>query len=242
MLTGKVAIVSGGSRGIGRAIVLELARKGADIAFNYLSNHDKAESLCSEVTMLGRKCAAYKVDITEYENVKTMVDEVISAYGHIDIAVNNAGIIQDGALATMPVENWHSVINTNLNGTFNLSKAVIISMMKQRNGTIVNISSLSGVYGNARQTNYSAAKAGMIGFTKALAKEVASYGINVNAIAPGYIETDMTGELHKDLIKNIPAKRTGKAEEVAELVAFLCSDSSKYMIGDVIELGGGLVF
>ena len=241
MLAGKVAIVSGGSRGIGRAIVLELARRGADIAFNYISNHEKAESLCSDVALLGKKCKAYKVDITEYEDVKAMVDDVNREYGHIDIVVNNAGIIQDGALATMPVENWNKVINTNLNGTFNLSKAVIIPMMKKRSGTIINISSIAGIYGHARQTNYSAAKAGIIGFTKALAKEVAAYGIRVNAIAPGFIETDMTEELHEDLAKAIPAKRTGTAEEVAELAAFLCSDNSKYIIGDVIEISGGLV-
>ncbi|MDR1066360.1 MAG: 3-oxoacyl-[acyl-carrier-protein] reductase [Clostridiales bacterium] len=241
MLTGKVAIVSGGSRGIGRAIVLELARNGADIVFNYLSNRDKAESLCVEARSLGKKCMAYEVDITEYEKVKTMVDETYAEYGRVDIVVNNAGITRDGALATMPLENWSQVINTNLTGAFNLSRAVIIPMMKQRAGTIINISSISGVYGNARQTNYSAAKAGLIGFTKSLAKEVASYGIRVNAIAPGFIETDMTGDLQEAMIKAIPAKRTGKAEEVAALVSFLCSDSGKYMIGDVIEISGGLV-
>lgn len=240
MLKEKVAIVSGGTRGIGRAIVMELAQNGVNIAFNYLSGREQADALCQEVRQLGSKCMAYQVDITDYKGVKDMVSNVEENLGPVDIVINNAGIIADGALVTMPLENWHNVINTNLNGTFNLTKSTITSLMKRRTGIIINIASIAGVYGNARQTNYSAAKAGIIGFTKALAKEVAGYGVRVNAIAPGFIATDMTKGL-LDETKKIPVKRVGTAEEVAKLVLFLCSSGSEYIIGEVIKVDGGLV-
>jgi 3-oxoacyl-[acyl-carrier protein] reductase len=240
MLNEKIAIVSGGTRGIGRAIVIELAKNGANIAFNYLSEREQADALCQEVRELGSKCIAYQVNITDYKGVKDMVASVEEKLGPVDIVINNAGIIADGALATMPVENWHNVINTNLNGTFNLTRSAITSLMKRRTGIIINIASIAGVYGNPRQTNYSAAKAGMIGFTKALAKEVAGYGVRVNAIAPGFIATDMTKGMVGDT-KKIPAKRVGAPEEVAKLVTFLCSSSSDYIIGEVIKIDGGLV-
>lgn len=239
MLQGKIAIVSGGARGIGRAVVMELAKNGATVAFNYLSASEKAEALCREVRELGLQCIAYQVDITDYKEVRAMVDRVEETLGPVDIVINNAGIIADGALVTMSLENWHNVINTNLNGTFNLTKSAITSFMKRRTGVIINIASIAGVYGNPRQTNYSAAKAGIIGFTKALAKEVAGYGVRVNAVAPGFIATDMTKGVADT--KNIPAKRVGAPEEVARLVAFLCSGGSDYMIGEVIKIDGGLV-
>jgi 3-oxoacyl-[acyl-carrier protein] reductase len=240
MYNGKVAIISGGTRGIGKAIVTELAKNGAHIAFNYLNSKEKANKLCEEVKLFGCKCLAYQIDISDYKKVKEMVEDVEEKLGPVDIVVNNAGIIADGALALMAVEDWYNVINTNLNGTFNLTKSTIISMMKRRTGNIVNISSIAGLYGNPRQTNYSAAKAGIIGFTRALAKEVADYNIRVNAIAPGYIETDMTKDL-SDYLKRIPLKRAGTPEEIAKLVNFICSDYCTYIIGEVINISGGLV-
>jgi 3-oxoacyl-[acyl-carrier protein] reductase len=240
MLNEKIAIVSGGTRGIGRAIVIELTKNGVHVIFNYLNSKESADKLCKEIKLSGGKCSAYQTDISDYQKVKYMVDDVEENIGPIDIVVNNAGIIADGALALMSVENWHNVINTNLNGTFNLTKSVITSMMKRHTGSIVNITSIAGVYGTPRQTNYSAAKAGIIGFTKALAKEVASYGIRVNAIAPGFIETDMTKNLPNYLDK-IPTKRAGTPEEVAKLVNFICSDYSSYIIGEVINIDGGMV-
>ncbi len=239
MLNSKVAVVSGGSRGIGRAIVKELAKNGACVAFNYTNAVEHAESLCRELDMMGHKSKGYQVDITDFQRIKEMVAEVEETFGPIDIIVNNAGITADSALATMPLENWQKVINTNLNGTFNLTKSVITSMMKRKSGTIVNVSSIAGVVGNARQTNYSASKAGVIGFTKALAKEVGGYGIKVNAIAPGFIETDMTKGL-EDKVSHILVKRKGTVEEVAKLVAYLCSDDSNYIVGEVIGINGGL--
>lgn len=240
MFDEKVAVVSGGTRGIGRAIVLELAKNGANIAFNYLNGKENADQLRAEIEALGRKCLVYQVDISDYSKVKEMANDVEEKLGPVDIVVNNAGIIADGALALMPIEDWYKVINTNLNGTFNLTKSVITSMMKRHTGVVVNIASIAGVYGTARQTNYSAAKAGIIGFTKALAKEVAGYGVRVNAVAPGFIETDMTQNL-PDYIKKIPVKRVGTPEEVAKLVSFICSDDSSYIIGEVINMDGGLV-
>lgn len=240
MFDGKIAIVSGGTRGIGRAIVMELAKNGANIAFNYLNSKESADKLCEEIGLLGCKCSAYQVNISDYKKVKDMVNDVEENLGPVDIVVNNAALLVDRALALMSVEDWHNVINTNLNGTFNLTKSVIASMMKRRSGIIVNITSKSGVHGNARQTNYSAAKAGVIGFTRALAKEVASYGIRVNAIAPGFIDTDMVKHL-PDYVNKIPMKRAGTTEEVAKLVNFICSDHSSYITGDVIGIDGGLM-
>jgi 3-oxoacyl-[acyl-carrier protein] reductase len=240
MFEGKIAMVSGGARGIGRAIVVELAKNGADIAFNYLNGKENAAQLGAEIEALGRKCAAYQVDISDYQAVKTMVNAAEEQLGPVDIVVNNAGIVADAALALMPVEDWYKVINTNLNGTFHLTRSVITSMMKRKTGVIVNIASIAGVYGTPRQTNYSAAKAGIIGFTKALAKEVAGYGVRVNAIAPGFIATDMTKDL-PDYLSKIPVKRVGTPEEVAKLVSFICSDMGGYIIGEVINIDGGLV-
>lgn len=240
MFDNKVAIVSGGARGIGRAIALELAKNGADIAFNYLNVSEHSKSLCKEIEALGRKCKGYQVSITDYEALRNMVSDVEEQFGPIDIVVNNAGITADSALVTMPVDNWHKVIDTNLNGTFYLTRAVITSMMKRKTGTIVNVASVAGTDGAARQTNYSASKAGIIGFTKALAKEVGGYGIRVNAIAPGFVETDMTAGL-ENKITNILLKRKGTVEEVAKLVSYLCSEDSGYIIGEVIKIDGGVV-
>lgn len=241
MLSNKVAVVSGATRGIGKAIALELASHGADIAFNYVNSMEHAETLCGEIEAMGRKCKSYQTDITDYEAIKMMTNDVEDRFGPIDIIINNAGVNADSALVTMPIENWHKVINTNLTGTFNLTKAVIMSMMKRRAGIIINVTSIAGVYGNPRQTNYSASKAGIIGFTKALAKEVGGYGIRVNAIAPGFIETDMTTGL-EDKLKNVLVGRKGTPEEIAKLICYLCSEDSGYIVGEVINISGGLVF
>lgn len=243
-LKNKTAIISGATRGIGRAIAIELARGGANVSFNFLKSNKEADELEKEIKALGVDVKSFQVDIKDYNAVKSWVDDTKGLFGGIDIIVNNAGVIKDKALALMEPDDWHEVINTNLNGTFNLTRAVIVAFIKQKSGIIVNIASVSGVVGMPRQTNYSASKAGIIGFTKSLAKEVASYNIRVNAIAPGFIETDMLKDLkegHKEqIIKQIPFKRLGRPEEVAEAVKFLVSESASYITGQTIVVDGGL--
>lgn len=240
----KVAIVTGGTRGIGRAIVLELAKRGADVAFNYAKSSEAAERLVQEVKKLGRRAISYQVDVTELQSVKEMVSSVKERLGGVDILVNNAGITRDRPLIMMGEEDWNSVINTNLTGVFNCTKAVAMLFMKQKSGNIVNITSVSGMIGLARQVNYSASKAGIIGFTKSFAKEVSSYNIRVNAVAPGGIETDMIGELNEkykeEMLKTVPMGRFGTGENVAKAVAFLVSDDSEYITGHVLPVDGGL--
>lgn len=240
----KTAIISGATRGIGRAIAVKLAQEGADISFNFLRSQKEAEMLETEIKKLNVGVKSYQVDIKDYDAVKSWVDDTRESFGGIDIVVNNAGVTRDKALALMDPDDWHEVINTNLDGTFNLTRAAIISLMKQKSGVIVNISSVSGITGLPRQTNYSASKAGMLGFTRSLAKEVASYNIRVNAVAPGFIETDMIGILKDDhknkIIEQIPLRRFGKAEEVADLVKFLVSEDARYMTGQTLVIDGGL--
>lgn len=242
MLKGKVAIVTGGSRGIGRAIVLELVRCGAKVVFTYLKSVEPAALLLDEIKEMGAEAEALKSDSRDYGLARKVIEETIKKFGSLDILVNNAGIIKDKALMMMEPSEWQEVIDTNLTGYFNMAKACIVTMMKQKSGNIINISSVAGVVGIPRQVNYSSAKAGIVGLTKSLAKEVASYNIRVNAVAPGYIETDMTKDLKKkeDLVKLIPSGRFGNPEEVARAVSFLASDKAAYITGQVIKVDGGL--
>jgi len=242
LLKDRVAIVTGGSRGIGRAIVLELIRNGAKVVFTYLKSADAAAILLDEIKNMKGEAEAIKSDSRDYGKARQVIEETLKRFGSLDILVNNAGIIKDKALMMMEPSEWQEVIDTNLTGYFNMAKACIVTMMKQKSGSIVNISSVSGVVGRPRQVNYSSAKAGIIGLTKSLAKEVAGYNIRVNAVAPGFIETDMTKDLknRETLLKMIPAGRFGEPSEVAKVVSFLASDRSQYITGQVIKVDGGL--
>ncbi|MBU1727483.1 MAG: 3-oxoacyl-[acyl-carrier-protein] reductase [Candidatus Omnitrophica bacterium] len=244
MLKNKVAIVSGGTRGIGRGICLMLAQEGADVAFTYLKSVDEAASLKKEIEKSGVKALALQVDVRDFDKTKEAVENVKTTLGGLDIIVNNAGITRDKALMMMSKEDWQDVIDTNLTGTFNLSRNAIVAFLKQKSGNIVNITSVSGVIGLARQTNYASSKAGIIGFTKSLAREVSPYGIRVNAVAPGFIETDMVSDLKPEykgqLIKNIPLERFGKVEDVTGVVKFLLSEASSFITGQVMIIDGGL--
>ena len=240
----KVAIVTGGTRGIGRAIVLELARNGCNIAFNYAKSEDLAKTLVTEVESQGVKVLAKRVDVSDFEAATDMVKEVKDQFGQIDFLINNAGVTRDKLLALMKESDWDDVINTNLKSVYNFSKAVIMTMVKQKSGNILNITSVSGIAGVAGQANYSASKAGVIGFTKALAKEVGKAKVNVNAIACGFIDTDMTSSLpeeyRKKMIDMTSLKRFGNPEEIAKIAAFMLSDAAKYITGHVLTVDGGL--
>ncbi|GAB4412768.1 MAG: 3-oxoacyl-[acyl-carrier-protein] reductase [Thermodesulfovibrionales bacterium] len=244
LLLDKVAIVTGATRGIGRAIALALCREGADCAFTYASRKDLAESLSVEVEAMGRRVMSAQIDVRDYEGIRDFVDSVKGAFGRLDILINNAGITRDKSFFMMSKEEWADVIDADLTGVFNVTRCCIITFLKQKSGNIVNISSSSGLHPLPGQTNYAAAKAGIIGFTKALAKEVAPYNIRVNAIAPGFIDTDMTGKLNQDyrqrLMETIPTGRFGTPEEVARVALFLCSEDSRYITGQTIEIDGGL--
>ena len=241
----KVALITGATRGIGREIALTLAEEGYNIALNYRKANEELEKLRKEIEEKGVKCLAVCGDVSNFEEVEEFVKEIISEFGRIDVLVNNAGITKDMLLMRMKKEDFESVVDVNLVGTFNVTKNVISYMMKARSGRIVNISSVVGISGNAGQTNYSASKAGIIGFTKSLAKEVASRNINVNAVAPGFIETNMTEvlkeEIKEEIAKSIPLKRMGKAKDVANLVKFLVSEDSSYITGQVINVDGGML-
>jgi len=243
-LKDKTVVISGATRGIGRAIAIELAGEGANISFNYLKSGTEAKELERIISELGVKVKSFKADIRDYEAVKSWVDNTIKFFGRIDVVVNNAGITRDKALAFMEPQEWHAVIDTNLNGTFNLTRAVIITFIKQRSGVIINVSSISGVRGLPGQTNYSASKAAIIGFTKSLAREIAPYNIRVNAIAPGFIETDMLKELSEGyrerILKYIPLSRLGNSEEVAKVVSLLATDEARYITGQTIIIDGGM--
>lgn len=245
MLNGKVALVTGASRGIGRAIAIELAQKGAKVAVNYSGSEAKANEVVDEIKSLGQEAIAIQADVSNTESVSNMVKQVIDTFGSLDILVNNAGITRDNLLMRMKEDEWDAVINTNLKGVFLCTKAVTRQMMKQRNGKIINIASIVGVSGNPGQANYVAAKAGVIGLTKTTAKELAARNINVNAIAPGFITTDMTDELpaevKDEMLKQIPLARFGEPGDIAKVVAFLASEDSKYMTGQTLHVDGGMV-
>lgn len=244
ILSGKVAIITGGTRGIGRAILLTLCREGALCAFTYISNKGLAESIIKDIEMTGGKAISAQVDVRDYDGVKQFIEDVKDSFGRLDILINNAGITRDKSLLMMSREDWRDVIDTDLTGVFNVTRSCITTFLKQKSGVIVNISSSSGIHPLPGQTNYASAKAGVIGFTKALAKEVAPYNIRVNAVAPGFVETDMTGKLSKKyrdkLLKTIPVRRFGMPGEIARVVLFLCSDESSYITGQTIEIDGGL--
>ena len=244
-LTGQVAVVTGVSRGIGKEIAKKLASFGADVVINYTSKEDEALKTKNEIESMGVKCTSIKCDVSKFDEVNQMIDSVVSEFGKIDILVNNAGITKDGLLMRMKEEDFDRVIDINLKGVFNCTKAVTKPMMKKKYGRIINMTSVVGIMGNAGQTNYCASKAGVIGFTKASARELASRNININAVAPGFIETDMTKVLSDDVkestLANIPKKSYGKPEDVANAVAFLVSDMSSYITGQVINVDGGMV-
>ncbi|HHW38848.1 MAG TPA: 3-oxoacyl-[acyl-carrier-protein] reductase [Bacillales bacterium] len=245
MLTGKVALVTGASRGIGREIAIELAKAGAKVAVNYSGSEAKANEVVDQIKAAGGEAFAIQANVTNSESVEAMVKEVISQFGALDILVNNAGITRDNLLMRMKEEEWDAVINTNLKGVFICTKAVTRQMMKQRKGRIINIASIVGVCGNPGQANYVAAKAGVIGLTKTTAKELASRNITVNAIAPGFITTDMTDELPEDIknemLKQIPLAKFGNPSDIANVVRFLADDASNYITGQTIHVDGGMV-
>lgn len=241
----KCALITGATRGIGKQIAITLAKQGYNIALNYRKENEELENTKKEIEKIGVQVLAVKGDVANFENCENFVKQVIERFGQIDVLVNNAGITKDMLLMRMKKEDFEQVIDTNLVGTFNVTKNVVPYMMKARSGRIINISSVVGISGNAGQTNYSASKAGIIGFTKSLAKEIASRNILVNAVAPGFIETNMTDVLKDDvkqeIAKNIPLKRMGAAQDVANVVKFLASDDSSYITGQVINVDGGML-
>lgn len=245
MLKGYTALITGGSRGIGRAIALKLARNGADVIVNYCGNEVAAEEVVKEITALGGRSLSICADISNSDAVKNMISEIKNGFGKLDILVNNAGITRDSLLLRMKEEDWEKVIHTNLTGTFNCTKEALKLILKSDNGSIINISSVVGQMGNAGQCNYAAAKAGLLGFTKSLAREVAARNIRVNAVAPGFIDTDMTSvlsdEIRQTLKEQIPMGRLGSPEDVANAVLFLALPSSKYITGQTINVDGGMV-
>lgn len=245
LLKSKNALITGASRGIGRGIALKLAEQGAHVAFTYLSSPDKAKQLEDELAAKGVKAMGYKSDAASYKEAEDLVNAVLNDFGSLEIVVNNAGITRDGLLMRMTEENFDEVIRTNLKSVFNITKAVQRQMLKQRNGSIINISSVVGVKGNAGQANYAASKAGIIGFTKSVALELGSRNIRCNAVAPGFIETEMTGALDPKTVQGwrdaIPLKRGGTPEDVANLVVFLASDWSSYITGQVVHVDGGML-
>jgi 3-oxoacyl-[acyl-carrier protein] reductase len=240
----KVVLVTGASRGIGRAIAIQFAKAGAHVAFTYLSSIEKGEALVKELEAFGIKARGYRSDASLFDAAEELVNAAIADFGQIDILINNAGITRDGLLMRMSEDQWDEVIQVNLKSVFNLTKAVIKPMMKAKSGSIINMTSVVGVKGNAGQANYAASKAGIIGFTKSVALELGSRNIRCNAIAPGFIETEMTGELNEAAIeewkKAIPLKRGGEASEVADVCLFLGSDLSTYVTGQTIHVNGGL--
>lgn len=245
LLDGKTALVTGASRGIGRAIALRLAAEGANIAINYAGNTAKAEETKAAIEAAGGKAALFQADVSDSAQVEQMVASVLETFGSLDILVNNAGITRDGLLMRMKEEDFDAVLDTNLKGIFHVAKAVTKIMMKQRSGRIVNMASVVGIIGNAGQTNYAAAKAGVIGFTKSAARELAARGITVNAVAPGFIATDMTAAMPEKAkeatLAAIPLRRMGTPEDVANAVLFLVSDQAAYITGQVVKVDGGMV-
>ena len=241
-LNGKTALVTGASRGIGRAIALRLAEDGANVAVIYAGSADKAEAVVNEITALGVNAKAYRCNVADSAAVNETVKAVTNDLGKIDILVNNAGITRDGLMLRMKDEDFDAVLDTNLKGAFNMIRACYSGFIRKKSGRIINISSVSGIMGNAGQANYSASKAGVIGLTKSVARELASRGITCNAVAPGFIQTDMTENLgdNNPLLNSIPLGRMGKPEDIAAAVAFLASDSAAYITGEVLKVDGGV--
>ena len=245
LLDGKVVLVTGGSRGIGRAVALEMAKAGAKVVVNYAGNANAAEEVVTAIKELGGSAIAVQADVANGEAVENLVKQTMEAFGRIDILVNNAGITRDGLLMRMKETDWDAVMDTNLKGIFHCTKAVAKIMMKQRVGRIINMTSVVGITGNAGQANYAAAKAGVIGFTKSMARELASRGITVNAVAPGYIATDMTAVLSEqvrtEMAEKIPAGRLGMPQDIAAAAVFLASDAAGYITGQTLNVDGGMV-
>lgn len=243
-LEGQSAIVTGGTRGIGYAIVMRLAREGADVGFTYVSSDERAEAVAAEVRALGRKALAIKADAAKADDAQKVIDVTLAAFGKLDILVNNAGITRDTLLVRMSEADWDAVLNTNLKGVFLLTKAALRPMMQARKGRIISISSVVGIVGNPGQANYCASKAGVIGFSKSVAKEVASRGITVNVIAPGYIGTEMTEKLNdtqrQAILDMVPLKKIGSGEDIAGVVTFLASEDGAYITGHVLQVDGGM--
>ena len=244
MLTGKVALVTGASRGIGREIALTLAEYGADVIRNYNGSKDKAEEVSGQIEAMGRRAAAVQCSVADFDACGRMITDLLVEFGHIDILVNNAGITKDNLVIKMTEADFDAVIDTNLKGTFNTIKHMYRPFLKQKAGRIINLSSVSGVLGNAGQANYAASKAGVIGLTKSMARELASRNITVNAVAPGFIDTDMTQAMtdgaKESTLAQIPLKRVGTPKDIAETVAFLASDKAAYITGQVISVDGGM--
>lgn len=245
MFKDQIVLVTGGTRGIGRAIALEFGRKGAKLVVNYTSSEEKAKALIAELAEMGCEAVAIQADVSKAEDAERLVSEAVKAFGRVDVLVNNAGITRDNLLIRMKESDWDEVMNVNLKGAFLMSKAVGKLMLKQRSGAMVNLTSVVGIMGNAGQANYSASKAGVIGLTKSLAREFASRGVRVNAVAPGYILTDMTSVLSDEATSHftsqIPLGRAGTPEDVAKAVCFLCSEDSAYMTGQVLHVDGGML-
>jgi 3-oxoacyl-[acyl-carrier protein] reductase len=245
LLKGKVALITGASRGIGRAMALKFAQEGAAVAFTYLSSVEKGQALEDELRAFGGEAKGYRSDASDYKAAEELINQVIADFGKLDVLINNAGITKDGLLMRMTEEQWDSVINVNLKSVFNLTKAATKSMMKARAGSIINLTSVVGIRGNAGQANYAASKAGIIGFTKSVALELGSRNIRSNAIAPGFIETEMTGEVNEKAVEewkqSIPMKRGGLPEDVANCAVFLASDMSAYITGQVLQVDGGML-
>ena len=245
LLENKLVLITGASKGLGKGIAIKCAEQGANIAFTYLSSPDKAKEVENELNAMGIKAKGYQSDASDFDAAQKLAEDVMAEFGQIDALVNNAGITKDGLLMRMTEQDWDDVLRINLKSIFNMTKAVQRTMLKQRKGSIINLSSVVGVNGNAGQSNYSASKAGIIGFTKSIAKELGSRNIRSNAIAPGFIATEMTDKLDQEVVagwvKNIPLKRAGTPDDVADVVVFLASDMSSYVSGQTIHVCGGML-